>query len=455
MRSTGELKNMVFRKFRLNVVIRLILIAAAFGILIYYLFVSGRYIRSFYLGVFVILALVELFYYIDKSNRDVATFLQSILNSDFTSVFDAKKKGKSFDTLYDQMNQIIRRFRKISSEKEIQHLYLKTLVEQANVGLTSFNKGGTIHLINKAFRDILGIRPVAKGAFIADLPEEIHTVLSGLKPGDRTLITLDIKEKKTPLIFMATGFKIEKEDFMLVSVQNIRQELDEKELEAWQKLIRVLTHEIMNSATPIASLSSSLCDLLQTNGSGLVSENEGKRLVNGLNAIQDRSAGLMKFTEAYQTLARIPKPQMKAMKVNELVRRIEILFRAQMEKSKITLNIEQEGDIGEIKGDINLLDQVFINVIKNAIEALENRPDPTISIFIRNADRGRVLIQVTDNGVGMTEETREQIFVPFYTTKTKGSGIGLSLSKQIVRLHGGSIVVESEADKGTIFTIEI
>jgi len=444
---------MVFKKFRIQVIIRLTIIVAACGFMLYYLIIGEKYIRSFYLGIIIIIALIELFYYIDRSNRDVSNFFQSILSSDFTNIFNAGKKGKSFGSLYENMNKITKKFREINTEKEIQYLYLQTLIEQANVGLLSFTKKGEIRLVNIAFRELLNLRPIVFNSSISDLPVEIGDLLMHLTPGKRKLITLKIREKMTPLVFIATRIKTEKEDFTLISVQNIRQELDEKELESWQKLIRVLTHEIMNSATPITSLSSSLFDMLQRYKEEPLTEKEMQRIVTGLEAIHDRSSGLMRFTQAYQELTRIPQPRVESIPIGDLIHRLEILGKAQLEDKDIALHIAAMDDVQYIKGDINLLDQVFLNLLTNAIEALRGRQNPTIEIHFSRTDEGKIMIRFKDNGTGMTEDIREQIFVPFFTTREDGSGIGLSLCKQIIRLHGGLLGVESTKNQGTSFTI--
>ncbi len=444
---------MVFKKFRIQVIIRLTIIVAACGFMLYYLIIGEKYIRSFYLGIIVIIALIELFYYIDRSNRDVSNFFQSILSSDFTNIFNAEKKGKSFGSLYENMNKITKKFREINTEKEIQYLYLRTLIEQANVGLLSFTKKGEIRLVNIAFRELLNLRPIVFNSSISDLPVEIGDLLMHLTPGKRKLITLKIREKMTPLVFIVTRIKTEKEDFTLISVQNIRQELDEKELESWQKLIRVLTHEIMNSATPITSLSSSLFEMLQRPKEDPLTDKEKQRIVTGLEAIHDRSSGLMRFTQAYQELTRIPQPRVESIPIGDLIHRLEILGKAQLEDKDIALHIATTVNVQYIKGDINLLDQVFLNLLTNAIEALHGRQNPTIEIHFSGTDEGKTMIRFMDNGVGMTEDIREQIFVPFFTTREEGSGIGLSLCKQIIRLHGGLLGVESSKNQGTSFTI--
>jgi signal transduction histidine kinase len=444
---------MVFKNFHLHVAIRIIIISIALALFIYWLLVTGKYIRAFYMAVLVLLALIEFFIFINRTNRDVTNFFQSILSSDFTHTFSASKKGKTFALLYENMNKITRKFRDMSREKEIQYLYLQTLIDHANVGLISFNKEGSIQLANLAFRELLNVRPVPADASISDLPEDISSILGSLSPGERKLVSLKIREKMIPLIFIATGIKTEMEELILVSLQNIRQELDEKEMESWQKLIRVLTHEIMNSATPITSLSSSLFSMLEKNKGEPIGEKEIQKIINGLEAINDRSSGLMRFTQAYQALTRIPQPQVESIPIEKLIHRLEILAKAHLEEKKIQFHIGPTENLKDIHIDINLLDQVFLNLFKNSVEALDGRPDPVIKISFRKTEEEKVMIRFEDNGIGMSEEIREQIFIPFFTTKESGSGVGLSLCKQIIRLHGGIITVESEEKKGTSFIL--
>lgn len=444
---------MAYKNFRIQVIIRLAIIILACGFLMYFLIIDEKYIRSFYLGIFILIALIEFFFYIDRSNRDVANFFQSILNSDFTNTFNAAKKGRSFGHLYENMNKITKKFRELSSEKEIQYLYLQTLIEQADVGLFSFTDRGDIRLVNMAFRELLNLRPITLNSSINDLPGEMGDLLKSLAPGKRKLITMKIREKMVPLVFIANKIKTEKENFTLIAVQNIRQELDEKELDAWQKLIRVLTHEIMNSATPITSLSSSLYDILQHPKEESLTEKEKQKIVTGLEAIHDRSSGLMRFTQAYQELTRIPQPRMESIPMDEFMHRLEILGKAQLEDQSIAFHIAATDELHHLKGDVNLLDQVFLNLLTNSIEALRGRQDPTIEIHFSRTEEGKAMIRFKDNGTGMTEEIREQIFVPFFTTREKGSGIGLSLCKQIIRLHGGMLGIESVKNQGTTFTI--
>ena len=427
------------------------------GLLSYYLFIADKYIRCFYFGFFILALVFELFWYVDKRNRELSTFLSTLLNDDFSSGFRDYKKGKSFKSLYKAMNLITDKFHKISSDREMQFQYLNTLVDHVKVGILSYDSNGRIHLVNQAFRELFGLLSIRKNNMITELGPEFCKLVEKIKPGEQFVYKVSQKGSNISLSIRATEFKMKNKRFKLISAQNIRRELEERELEAWQKLIRVLTHEIMNSVTPISSLSSSLYDLIkiEEEQEKPLNDKTKQRLQSGLEAIIDRSSGLMKFTEAYKTLARIPPPDIKPIQSDELIHRIEILFKTLTEEKNIDFKAEALSKTWSFMGDIELLDMVFINLMKNSMEALENTEKPQIRITISKYEENKTLIEIKDNGAGMSEEIMNQIFIPFYTTKRKGSGIGLSLSNQIIRLHGGTITADSKPGKGSVFTIVI
>jgi signal transduction histidine kinase len=224
-------------------------------------------------------------------------------------------------------------------------------------------------------------------------------------------------------------------------------------MEAWQNLIRVLTHEIMNSVTPVASLASTANDLLTAQKEGRPQEETLNDVRDAVRTIQKRSQGLLHFVDAYRKLTRIPKPDFQIFPVAELFGRVQSLMRAEMERRSIHFLSQVEPKTLELTADPELIEQVMINLLLNAIQALEGRPDATVGLMARMDERGRVLVQVTDNGPGILDEAQEKIFIPFFTTRQDGSGIGLSLSRQIMRLHRGTISVQSTPNVETVFTL--
>ncbi len=451
----------MYKNFTFNIMVRLLVITASITGLIYCVMIIGKYLRSTYLLAFILLLLWELIYYVHKSNRDLNNFLLSIQNNDFSTRFSANQKGKSFEQLYSTFNLISDKLKTIRSEREAQYMHLQRLIEHINVGILSFDKQGRIYLINQAFWQLLSTS-TSRLRNIQDLgiahPELLGS-LREIQTGERRLLRVQHQDDLWQLAIQATEFSLQGQYFKLISAQNIKGELEEKELEAWQKLIRVLTHEIMNSIAPISSLSETLHDLLGNKGEsreGLSSKTyENMRL--GLETIKVRSQGLLNFTEAYRNLTRLPNPKFQSVQMRDLCDRLTLLFRSVLESKQIDWQVDLPAYPILFLADPELLDQVLINLIKNAIEALENQDQlqPKIILKANQLPEGKVLIEVIDNGMGIPEDIQDRIFVPFYTTKEDGSGIGLSLCRQIMLLHKGSISLHSREGAGSVFRLMI
>ncbi len=259
------------------------------------------------------------------------------------------------------------------------------------------------------------------------------------------------------LTIQSTELRIRGTDVKLVTLQNIQPELQKQELEAWQNLTRVLRHEIMNSITPISSLTSTLREILdhdmeKKNTHYELKEEGAEDLREGLSTIENRSKGLIKFIDAYREYTSLPRPKIATVRLKDLIDHVAQLMRTELKKTAINFHYECSSEYLTIQADLEMIEQVLINLLKNAIEALSETENPTLELLGRY-DENSVKIEITDNGSGIIKEALEHIFVPFYTTKRTGSGIGLSLSRQIMQMHNGSITVESEPDVKTIFTL--
>ncbi len=445
---------MVYSNFRLNIAIRIILIFSILVLMAFWI-VSGHYLRTAYTGIVIILLLIEMFIYIDRLNRNLSNFFASVLADDFSVRLSDSRKGRSFYKLYNVLNAINDKIKFLSKERETRSQYLGSLIEQSGVGILSVDLNGKIHLVNKAFRDLLGLPKAHTGMNLGELSEELLIIIQKIRPGEHQLIRWMVGKTEQPFSFEVSRFKLEEQPFILVSVHDIRAELDEKELEAWQKLIRVLTHEIMNSVTPVVSLSNSLNELLKNNPEGIQDQKLKSRLSDGLEAITDRSSGLMKFTTAYQNLTRLPAPKIKVIDPDVLLNKIGTLYLPEIQSKNINLSIKYDGKPETFRGDPDLLEQVLINLIRNAAEAVESMDDPRIILVVEDIPGYQVKIRVEDNGQGMNKETLDKIFVPFFSTKPGGTGIGLSLSRQIIMMHKGSIEVTSKVGKGSVFEVLI
>jgi signal transduction histidine kinase len=274
-----------------------------------------------------------------------------------------------------------------------------------------------------------------------------------MKSGEKTTFKFFDESDVIQLIIYATEFKMRDKAIKLVSLQNIQTELEEKELEAWQKLIRVLTHEIMNSVTPISSLSSTVNDMLTTGNANDLDEEQVDDIKSAVTTIHRRSEGLINFVENYRSLTKIPKPNFEIFSVQHLFDRLKRLLSNDLEKYSIRLSLSVEPRSLEVTADPDMVEQILINLVINSTHALKDTENKSLSLTAGLNEKGRVFIKVTDNGPGIPQDIQEKIFIPFFSTKSSGSGIGLSLARQIMRSHRGNIRVSSKPNEETTFSL--
>jgi two-component system, NtrC family, nitrogen regulation sensor histidine kinase NtrY len=449
---------MVFKSFRLNVIGRVGLLGGALILLFYLLTQTNLYATATVIALIIVYQVYELIHYVERTNLELGRFLRSVRYADFSQTFSSAGRGASFDELNAAFTEVVEEFQKARAEKEEHFLYLQTVVQHIGVGLIAFTPDGEVALVNTAAKRLLNVNQLINIRSLENVSKTLVETLFSMRSGEKMLVKTEISAEPLQLVMYATELKLRGQHHTLVSIQNIRTELDEKEVEAWQQLIRVLTHEIMNSITPISSLASTVNEMLRV---GTV-KNEPQRPVTpeviqdvrgAVQTIEKRSQGLLHFVDAYRTLTRIPPPKFQIVSVSELIGRVEQLMRQRLSDSGISFSKRAEPASLELTADPDLVEQVLINLTLNAAEALRGVPNAMISVSAYIGDRGRVTLEVTDNGPGIPKDIRDRIFVPFFTTKPEGSGIGLSLSRQIMRLHGGMILVSSDPGKRTTFAL--
>jgi nitrogen fixation/metabolism regulation signal transduction histidine kinase len=449
---------MVFRNYRVNIIIRVILLAASIFIFFYTLQIH-YFIAPIITGVLILFQIGSLIRFLDKTNRELTSFLESIRFSEFTRSFNIEGMGGSFDELNKAFNEVMDDFQKVRAEKEENFHYLQSIVQNIDVSLIAYTTDGNIELINKAAKKLFQLTSIKNIKALETISPELVVTLLNIKPGENKLIKVQDEDDILQLAIYSTTIKIKEKLIYLVTIKDIQTVLEEQETEAWQKLIRVLTHEIMNSITPIASLSSTL-DLMVKEVN--VKQNEDwvnfdkdsvTEIREALQTISKRSTGLLHFVNTYRNLTRIPKPNFKVCSVLELFNNIAKLLEDEFARCNVELVIHVEPESLQFTADDQLMEQVLINLVKNSLHALAGRSDGRIKLLGMLNKRGRVTLQVTDNGKGILQDVLDKIFIPFFTTKPSGSGIGLSLSKQILRLHNATITAHSEPDKETVFTM--
>lgn len=444
----------MFKSFKFNITVRILTLIALVLALVYCVAQTEFYITMFILFVLAVITVVDIVRYVNQTNRDFTAFLLGIKYEDFSATYSGHHKGKTFGEMYDAFNEINRKFLNIRAEKEANHQYLQTIVEAVDVGLLCVEEEGGIFLMNKALQRILKKPYLVSVKALEAVDPILYERVRDLKTGERDMVKVAIDGKTIPIALQATEFILREQKLKLVSFQNIQGELEERELEAWQKLIRILRHEIMNSITPIVSLTATIDNMLASSD-GPIDPETADDVRAAIGAIRNRSEGLMRFTETYRSLTRLPPPKFQLVDANDIVKRVKLLYQPVFEKTGVKFQaVLSEGPV-IFNGDVELIEQVIINLVKNGIHACEGRENPTVTITTSKNKMGKCTITVADNGVGIEKEKLEQIFIPFYTTKEEGSGIGLSLSRQIMGTHKGRISVQSVLDEGTVFTLII
>jgi two-component system nitrogen regulation sensor histidine kinase NtrY len=444
---------MAFRKFRANVTIRILLLAVT-ALLIYPALARHLYAATALIGLLIVLEICSLIRYVERTNRELARFLESIRYNDFSAGFTTGTRGPGFDELNRIYSEVVQRFREISLEKEESYRYLQAVVQHVGIGMIAFGPDGGVELINAAGKKLFDIPRLGRIDDLSPVSPGLVEILKSIEPGGSELVKITIGGDILQVFVYATELRLRRTSLKLVSFQNISPELEAKEMEAWQNLIRVLTHEIKNSLTPIASLTSSMEEMLAARERAEGIDDETLQDIHeALRTIKKRSEGLLRFTDAYRSLTKIKEPELQSFQVSELVSRVEKLSARQIAEASGSLITRIEPPDLKLHADPQLVEQVLINLMLNSIDAINGKQGGRIEVSAFVDGRNHVVIRVTDDGRGIVEEALEKIFIPFFSTKKDGSGIGLSLSRQIMRLHHGDLTVESEPGVRTAFTM--
>jgi two-component system nitrogen regulation sensor histidine kinase NtrY len=450
---------MIINKFFVNVFIRVTLIvltSIALGIVLQHLDRGYYYTLT---GIIFLIALQVwlLVKQVNKTNTDLEKFFSSVQDHD-SSVRFSDTKNKSFRKLHDRMNCVNTVIHNIKIENEKTSQFLQTVVDHVDIGLLSFDENGRIEIYNRAAKRYLKVQQPRQLSSLKTKNDGLFKIISTIKPGQEILHKMIIDNILQSILVKAIKLKFESNAIELVSFQDITNELDKKELDSWQRLIRVLTHEIMNSISPITSLTSVISGYFKkdnTDNQIPVKDIDNlivSKTLSGLNTIEETGKGLLNFVDKYRSLTSLPKPNLAKFTIDVMFSKCKLLMESNISNNiKIATNVNPE-DISLV-ADYAQVEQILINLIKNAIEALSDKKNGTIHLKAFYADDGTI-IQVEDNGIGISGDIIEDIFVPFYTTKESGSGIGLSLSKQIMQNHNGTISVNSAPGKGSEFTLK-
>jgi signal transduction histidine kinase len=389
-----------------------------------------------------------------KAQDEVEQFVEAVHYRDFSRYFDERNAPQEIQSLRKGFNEINSTFKVISREKEMQYQYLQKILELVDTGILSYDtENFEVGWMNESLKRMLETPYLRTIHSLEKKHPELYREILPLRSGDYVVVTYNREGNQYKILLSATAFHTEGKIFKLIAFQNVSEAMDENESEAWRKLLSVMTHEIMNSVAPIASLAGTIHRQLENSRDNIqpAQQNGFDDLLLGVETIQRRSEGLLKFAQTYRNLNKITHPNLSKVLVRDLFENLYQLMLPTLDQKGIEMDIVLKNPEITLDADINLLEQVMINLIINAVEALKDRPEPRIILSAIAGSQGKVTIKVADNGAGIPHELLDKIFIPFFSTRKSGSGIGLSLCKQIMMLHKGNIQVQSNPGEGTAF----
>lgn len=415
---------------------------------------SRLFFNQIILFAVLILQITELIRFVNHTNRELARLFLAVRHSDFSITFKEPPLGRSFKDLQQSMMEIIQAYKDVKIEKEAQYHFLQMLVRQLQFGIISVEDKINITLINPVAEQLTGVPGAKNWKLIQQQNPDFANRIDALGDNARSLMQFIVNgEKKTFAVDIRTPIILDK-PYKLITFQDINSEIEQKEIEAWHKLIRILTHEIMNSVTPIASLTETMQTVLEDKAGNQkrideIQEETIKDIRFSLKTIHKRSEGLLSFVDTYRKLTKVPQPTFESIPVKEMLNEIIQLMQQHADGIKsVDFSVYVSPDNLTVHADPKLIEQVIINLVTNSIQAISNKGHIVLKGYEKD---NRIILEVEDNGKGIPEKELNEIFIPFFSTKKEGSGIGLSLSKQIMSLHGGTIKVNSVTGKGTSF----
>ena len=444
----------LFKRYQERILIRVLFMFLTLS-LASFLLIKGWY---GYLAVWLLVIigqLMDFYNFHRKAQQEVEQFVESIHYRDFSRYFDVKEAPLELQSLRQGFNEINTTFKTVSREKETQFQYLQKILELVNTGILSYeHKSGEIGWMNESFKNMLGVPYLKTINSLERRDANLYKEILNIRPGENKIVSLTKDKNVYKALMAATAFQTDGKVYKLVAFQDVNEALDETEAKAWQRLLSVMTHEIMNSVAPISSLAETMLHRLRESAR-LLDDQPGalEDLELGIGTIRKRSEGLLKFAETYRNLNKITTLTVKRIYARDLFETMHVLMEPTLAQKNIEMDIMLSDTDLALEVDTNLIEQVLINLVVNAIDAVKERPEPMITLSASTQGNGKPLLKVSDNGMGMSPEIMDNIFIPFFSTKKTGSGIGLSLCKQILLLHKGNIQVQSVEGTGSAFSL--
>ncbi len=452
---------MTYNSFFANILLRLLLLLLTITGIAWIFVIHDRFFTLLFLIFFTILQVILLFSYLNRTNRNLARFLLLLTQEDTSVVLWRDQVEKTFQGLHHSFESVNREISRIRFEKEKGTILLQRTIDHMTTGVLAVGINDRIELINEAALKLFGVQKLDKLNDLNRQQEGMAEELGQLKYDSGNVIELKTDDSGIiPILVMVSVFELDGARVRLYSLQSIKSELEAREIESWQQMTRVLAHEISNSVTPISTLGAGIKRKLsqatiQDNGEMRITPNAAADLLQSSDLITKRGNALVEFVEHYKQFTRLPEPVMVQIELKQLFENVIAYFSDEAEKTGVSFSIESDDGHLTFYGDINLLEQALINLVRNALAALSGLPDGVVTLRGKKRTESEMIMEISDNGAGISEEIRSQVFIPFFTTRQKGTGIGLSIVRKIIHMHGGNIHFQTQEGSGTTFIIRL
>ncbi|WP_340154922.1 HAMP domain-containing sensor histidine kinase [uncultured Winogradskyella sp.] len=445
---------MSYKTYIFNLFFRILLIVGLILTFIYFIY-NDKTAYSTIIGIATLYVLINTYTFVKRRFVAMDDFFEAVKYRDFSRWFPEDRGPKDIRFLYTGFNEINRTIKEINSQNQAQYVYLQKILEMVDIGIIAYNlDSGDVLWSNDSFGEILDVPSFKNIRFVENRKPELFNTIFETYHREPDSISIALQNESIKILISDTVFQVEEDAFKLIVIQNIDDTLNKNESESWKKLLSVMTHEIMNSITPISSLADTLQKNLQL---AIEKPNETQLELEDLNAgvktIKNRSEGLLKFAKTYRSLSKVTHLNLQRVKIVDLFNNIQRLMEPSIKAKNIDIEFNITSPKLELDIDAHLIEQVLINLILNAVDACKTKDNAVIKVLATQNPNRDIVIKVFDNGSGIPKDILENIFVPFFTSKTTGSGIGLSLCKQIMLLHKGRIIVKSVEEEGSVFSL--